>query len=220
MIFPDVNLLLYAQIGGFPEHAKACRWWEQLMNGDTEVAIAAPALFGFVRLVTNPRVFDHPLLVEDALDRVTEWLDRPHVHLATPGPRHLEIAFRLLRDLAPRGRPAKLDDQLGRKVLRAGSLAGVGNRQRVRVRQVARGGRTRPSVVDRRLRASAVGRWSVALAGGSVSHATSLDSRTPRAAAVATRESPIDSRAQTSMRSCTSTGIDLAMAQGARSMEA
>jgi hypothetical protein len=30
---------------------------------------------------------------------VEAWLDRPQVHYVQPGPRHLEIAFRLLRHI-------------------------------------------------------------------------------------------------------------------------
>ena len=67
------------------------------MNGTREVGIAAPALFGFVRLASNPRVLDRPMAVDDVLNRVEEWLARPHVHFIQPGPRHLEIAFGLLR---------------------------------------------------------------------------------------------------------------------------
>src|SRR5262245_50894918 len=85
-----------AHVAGFAEHGRACRWWEALLNGDREGAIAVPALFGFVRLVTGPRVFDRPLPVTDALERVEEWLSRPHVRFALPGPRHLEIALSLL----------------------------------------------------------------------------------------------------------------------------
>lgn len=103
MIYPDVNLLLYAQFSGFPQNARARRWWEALLNGDKEVAIPAPSLFGFLRLSTNSRVFEHPLRVDDALARVGEWFDRPHVHLATPGPRHLDICFRLLREIGTAG---------------------------------------------------------------------------------------------------------------------
>jgi uncharacterized protein len=97
MIVPDVNLLLYAHLAAFPEHTRARRWWESLMNGTREVGIAGPALFGFIRLVSNPRVLDRPLAVDAALERVEEWLARPHVHFVQPGPRHLEIAFALLR---------------------------------------------------------------------------------------------------------------------------
>lgn len=44
MIFPDINLLLYSQIEAYPEHARSRRWWEGLLNGDQEVALAAPVL--------------------------------------------------------------------------------------------------------------------------------------------------------------------------------
>jgi len=103
VIVPDVNLLLYAHITGFAEHTRARRWWEDLMNGDKEVGIGAPALFGFVRLATNPRVLDRPWAISAALERVDEWLSQPHVRFALPGPRHLEIVFGLLRELGTTG---------------------------------------------------------------------------------------------------------------------
>lgn len=99
MIVPDVNLLLYACITAFPEHARARRWLEEVMNGEPDVGLAAPAVFGFIRLSTHPRVFDPPLAVGDAVQRVEQWLARPHVQFLLPGPRHLELAFRLLRGL-------------------------------------------------------------------------------------------------------------------------
>ena len=97
MIVPDVNLLLYAHVTAFREHPRARRWWEDVMNGARPVGVAAPAIFGFVRLASNPRVLDPPLPVEEALARVEDWMTRPHVHFLQPGPRHLEIAFGLLR---------------------------------------------------------------------------------------------------------------------------
>jgi toxin-antitoxin system PIN domain toxin len=99
VILPDVNLLLYAHVNAFPEHARAAKWWVGLMNGRRDVGVAAPAVFGFIRLATNPRVFDPPLAVTEALARVEEWFGRPHVHFVQPGPRHLEIAFGLLRQV-------------------------------------------------------------------------------------------------------------------------
>jgi toxin-antitoxin system PIN domain toxin len=97
MIIPDVNLLLYAHVSAFPEHPRARTWWEGLLNGTRDVGIAAPALFGFIRLATNPRALDRPMPVGDAVARAEEWLAQPHVHFIQPGPRHLEIAFGLLR---------------------------------------------------------------------------------------------------------------------------
>ena len=99
MIVPDVNVLLYAHLAAFPEHAKARRWWETVLNGDEEVGLGVPAIFGFVRVATSGRVFERPLGVDNALAHVDEWLSRPHVRCAVPGPRHLDIAFGLLRAL-------------------------------------------------------------------------------------------------------------------------
>lgn len=99
MIIPDINLLLYATIDGFAEHPRARQWWETTLNGRVEIGLSSPALFGFVRLATNRRVFDNPFSVEEVLQTVEEWLSQPVVRFLLPGPRHLEIAFRLLRDL-------------------------------------------------------------------------------------------------------------------------
>lgn len=103
MIVPDVNLLVYAQISSFPQHAKARRWWEDLLNGEREVGLAAPAVFGFVRLATSRTVFDRPLTVPEALERVRDWLALGHVVFAIPGPRHFEIAAGLLREVGSAG---------------------------------------------------------------------------------------------------------------------
>jgi uncharacterized protein len=103
VITPDINLLLYATVSGFPEHVRARRWWEELLGGSADVALTGPAVFGFIRICTNPRIFDRPLAVDDALERVQEWLDQPPVRFLLPGPRHIEIAFRLLRHLGTAG---------------------------------------------------------------------------------------------------------------------
>jgi toxin-antitoxin system PIN domain toxin len=103
VIVPDVNLLLYAHIATFPEHQAARRWWEALMNGGEPVGVAAPALFGFVRIATSARIFDPPLAVDAALSRVEAWLERPHVRMLVPGSRHVEITFALLRRVGAGG---------------------------------------------------------------------------------------------------------------------
>lgn len=103
MIVPDINLLLYSQVTAFPEHRASRKWWEGLLNGDDEVGLATPVVFGFLRLATNPRVFRVPMDVEAALGRVEEWLARPNVRVIVPGPRHLELAFSLLKKIGTAG---------------------------------------------------------------------------------------------------------------------
>jgi toxin-antitoxin system PIN domain toxin len=99
VIVVDVNLLLYAVISGFPQHARAHGWWEQTLNGPAEVGLPGPAIFGFLRISTNPRVLATPLAVDQAVGYVRDWLALPNVTFLAPGPRHLDIAFDLLTEL-------------------------------------------------------------------------------------------------------------------------
>jgi toxin-antitoxin system PIN domain toxin len=103
VIVVDVNLLLYAVVSGFPHHDSARRWWEKALNSTVPVGLCSPAVFGFLRIVTNPRILDSPLPVEAATRYVREWLDRPNVRFLAPGPKHLDIAFDLLRGAGTAG---------------------------------------------------------------------------------------------------------------------
>lgn len=97
MIVVDINLLLYSTVSGFPQHEQARTWWERVLNAAEDVGLCSPAVFGFLRIVTNPRVLTSPMPVEAATRYVSEWLERPNVRFLVPGPRHIDIAFDLLR---------------------------------------------------------------------------------------------------------------------------
>jgi hypothetical protein len=99
VIVPDINLLLYATIDGFAQHLAARTWFDSVLNGEEPVGLATPTIFGFVRIATNPRILRPAMSVEQALGAVETWLSQPHFSCLVPGPRHLEIAFRLLRAL-------------------------------------------------------------------------------------------------------------------------
>jgi len=103
LIVVDVNLLMYASFSRFPQHRAARAWWEATLAGAVPVGLAGVALFGFVRLATNPRVIDKPMTVEEAIEAIEGWLESPVVSFLSPGPRHLEVAFRLLRNLGTAG---------------------------------------------------------------------------------------------------------------------
>lgn len=103
MIVVDVNLLLYAVVSGFPQHQAARAWWEGTLNSSTEIGLASPAIFGFLRISTSPRVLSTPLAVEEATGYVAEWLELPNVSVLAPGPRHLAIVFDLLREVGTAG---------------------------------------------------------------------------------------------------------------------
>ena len=103
MIVVDVNLLLYAVISGFPQHESARTWWEEELNGPREIGLASPALFGFLRVATNPRVLTVPMAITVAIAHVTSWLEQPNVRFLVPGSRHLDLAFELLAGIGTAG---------------------------------------------------------------------------------------------------------------------
>jgi uncharacterized protein len=96
VIIPDVNLLLFATVTGFPHHERARTWLEDVLNGQALVGLTTPALFGYIRIATNARVLESAMSVAEALGRVREWLAQPNVRFIVPGPRYLEIALDLL----------------------------------------------------------------------------------------------------------------------------
>ena len=112
MIVPDINLLLYAYFPAFGPHGVARRWWEGVMQRGEPVGIAPPVAFGFVRIATHRRVFEQPMEMLRATGIVEEWLTLPHVQLLRPGPRHVGIAFDLLR-IAGTTRDLTTDAQIG-----------------------------------------------------------------------------------------------------------
>lgn len=105
MIVVDVNLLLYAHLEVFPQHKRARAWWEAALSSEREVALTHVAIFGFLRIATNARVFSPPLSLTAATAIIQSWLAVPNVRVLSPGPQHLEIALRLL---APIGTAASL----------------------------------------------------------------------------------------------------------------
>ena len=100
MILPDVNLLVYAVDETSPFHARARRWWDDTLSSTATVGLCYPSILGFVRLTTNRRMFESPLSVDAALDRVQSWLDQPHAVLLAPTGRHWPILSGLLRSSA------------------------------------------------------------------------------------------------------------------------
>ena len=77
MILPDVNVLVYAHRVDAPDHARYRRWLEGLIDGDDGLALAETALTGFVRIVSNPRVYAEPATTSQACAFVETLWDSP-----------------------------------------------------------------------------------------------------------------------------------------------
>ena len=91
MIIPDINMVVYAHNEIAPEYPSALSWWLDLLDGDEEIGLPWIVIAGFVRIMTNPRVMDTPFTPLEAMDRVADWLSRPHVHLIEPLSDHFDV---------------------------------------------------------------------------------------------------------------------------------
>lgn len=96
MIVPDANLLLHAYDAESPFHRAASRWWAALLSGVEPVGLCPVVVFAFLRLSTHGKVFDRPLTVGEASQRIASWLARPNVRLLVAGSGHVEAVCRLL----------------------------------------------------------------------------------------------------------------------------
>src|SRR5262245_47807399 len=96
MILVDANLLLYAYDPRAIEHEASRTWLEATMSGGELVRFAWLTLWAFLRISTNPRVFEQPLSVAEAETIVSSWLAQPLAGILEPQERHWEILKGLL----------------------------------------------------------------------------------------------------------------------------
>jgi toxin-antitoxin system PIN domain toxin len=96
MILVDVNLLVYASVTGTPQHPRALDWLDEKLNGATRVGLPWQSLMGFLRLVTNARLYTRPLGVAQAWSQIEMWLESPTVWTPGPGERHRTVLAALV----------------------------------------------------------------------------------------------------------------------------
>lgn len=106
MYLVDVNLLVYAVHEGMPQHAASKAWLDRNLAGHPQsVALPWSTLFGFLRLVTNPKVFPcGALSMARAWRQVQRWMDASAAWTPVPGPRHRWILAELVAATDPTGK--------------------------------------------------------------------------------------------------------------------
>lgn len=98
LILLDSNLLIYAHVPESPHHGAARIWLGKVLNGPAKVGLPWPTLLGFMRLVGNSHVVQHPLPLHRAWTQVESWLALPQTWIPTPTDRHREILAGLLAE--------------------------------------------------------------------------------------------------------------------------
>jgi len=96
VILVDANVLIYAHVSSLAQHDSARDWLDQELNGPAPVGLPWASLLAFLRLVTNPRVFEHPEPIADAWRQVLAWLGCEPAWIPQPAERHAEVLGELL----------------------------------------------------------------------------------------------------------------------------
>ena len=77
----DTNILVHAANADSPRQGAAKSLLQRLAAGPDLVTLFWPALLGFVRIATHPRVFPNPLPLSTALDAIDQLITPPHVRV-------------------------------------------------------------------------------------------------------------------------------------------
>ena len=120
MILVDANVLLYAYDPRSEHHERCRRWVERTFSGEEPVCIAWVTLLAFIRISTNPRIFEAPLGAAEAIAIVSSWLARPAVSILEAGEQCWETLRALLVEAQVTG-PLVMDAFLAALALENGA---------------------------------------------------------------------------------------------------
>jgi uncharacterized protein len=91
MMLIDANILIYAHVSSFVQHDPARDWLDQQLNASAPVGLPWVSLLAFLRLATNPRVFEKPEPISEAWQQVRSWLASDTAWVPQPTERHADI---------------------------------------------------------------------------------------------------------------------------------
>lgn len=103
MLCADVNVLVYGHRADLPEHADYRELLGRIANDEEPLGVPDVVAVGFLRIITNRRVFTEPTPPGDAWAALDALLDAPAVRLLTPGERHWQHVRRLAQSIDARG---------------------------------------------------------------------------------------------------------------------
>jgi uncharacterized protein len=104
VLLPDLNILIYAHRAESPEHERYAEWLRALVEGDEPYALSELGCSGFIRIVTNPKIWEEPTSLDDALRFVDELRGRQNARSLTHGPGSWDTFARLCVAARARGK--------------------------------------------------------------------------------------------------------------------
>jgi toxin-antitoxin system PIN domain toxin len=103
VILADVNVLVYAHRQDLPQHERFSAWLGEEVESGRSFALCDASLTGFLRIVTNNRIFRSPTPLDVALQSIEELRGRPGAVHVNPGGRHWGLFTELCSKVGARG---------------------------------------------------------------------------------------------------------------------
>lgn len=102
MIFPDVNILLYAYDLKSPFHENSRSWLETAL-AEEQVFFSWHTITGFLRIVTHPNALENPAPIGKAVSIVGQWLELENTHLVFLEKKNWPLFAKMLVDGQAKG---------------------------------------------------------------------------------------------------------------------
>jgi len=97
----DVNVLVQACVQASPRHQLARQWLIRQREAPTGLGLFSVVVRGFLRVVTDRRVFSEPLDPSVAVAFIDALTASPAVSILDPGPRHWGLFRQMVLDFRP-----------------------------------------------------------------------------------------------------------------------
>ena len=104
MLMPDVNIFIYAHREDEKCHEAYAKWLKTLVDGAEPFALSVLVAVGFMRIVTNRRIYENPTPLPVALAFIEQLTSHPRCRTALPTGSHLGEVIRLCRASSATGK--------------------------------------------------------------------------------------------------------------------
>jgi toxin-antitoxin system PIN domain toxin len=95
---PEEPILVYAHRAETAHEKRVLKWFEEQLKPPRTFAMSELVLSGFVRIVTNRKIFPTPTTLVTALAEVERIWNLPNCVRISPGAKHFDEFVRLCRD--------------------------------------------------------------------------------------------------------------------------
>ena len=101
---PDVNVLVYAHRADEASHAAYARWLASLIDGPEPFALSVLVAVGFLRIVTNHKIYRSPTPLPTALAAIDLIIAQPNCRTSRPAADHWTRVAALCRQTEATGK--------------------------------------------------------------------------------------------------------------------